>query len=80
MNVENISFEKLNPGEKLPKSKYKGVYAHLSDGKYINWVAIKKYKGKQYRKTQSTERAAALSYDKMCLSFGLEPVNILVRK
>lgn len=62
------------------KSKYKGVTWSLASGKYEIWTASKMYKGKKYQKTFKNEREAALAYDKFCISFGLEPVNILKRK
>lgn len=71
---------------KLPKSKYKGITAYQlstrsADRQDIYWQAQKSYKGEKKQKNYiKTEREAALAYDKMCLSFGLEPVNILVRK
>jgi len=75
-----MAHDKLSKVSKLPKSKYKGVWASIIDGKYIRWIAAKTYKGKKYQKGFETEREAALAHDKMCLSFGLEPENILVKK
>lgn len=63
----------------LPKSKYKGIVAQRVNTR-IYWLASKQHKGKKYQKHFMSEREAALGHDKMCLSFGLEPVNILVKK
>lgn len=69
----------------VKKSKYKGVYHSMSSTrsklmKEGYWIAQKIHKGKKYQKVCVEERDAALAYDKMCLSLGLEPVNILVPK
>lgn len=78
--MEKDKYVLFKAGDTIPKSKYKGVYARLQRSRYITWVAEKKNKGKKYRKVCKTEKQAALAYDKMCLSFGLPPVNILVKK
>ena len=71
---------KLKAEDKIPKSKYKGVSASKSrGGQYLIWRACKQYKGVKKYSDHSTERAAALAYDKILLEFGLEPVNILKR-
>ena len=62
------------------KSEYKGVYPQISQGRDIYWIAKKIDNKKKYQKTFKTEREAALGYDKMCLSLGLEPENILKKK
>lgn len=68
------------------KSKYKGIShqrshvksEHLKDGV---WYATKIVKGKKYKSPGfKEERDAALAYDKILISLGLEPVNILKRK
>lgn len=57
------------------KSKYKGV---LWQSNVLKWKANIQYKGeKRYLGTFSSERDAAIAYDKECISLGLPPVNIL---
>lgn len=65
---------------KAPKSDYKGVHGHYTCGKYLKWRATLHINGNVCRKDFSTERAAAVQYDKMCIEHGLEPVNILTRR
>ena len=69
---------------KLPKSKYKYVYALLSNGKQIYWVArvdrVVNRRLKKVRKVFKKEREAALGVDKFLISIKEDPVNILVRK
>lgn len=75
-----MGYKKTNKVSETPKSKYKGVQAFINQNRQICWQATKQHNGKTYKKNYPTEREAAVSYDKMCLSFGLEPVNILKRK
>ena len=76
-----MAYTKLKPGEKVEKSKYIGVYLlrNARAKEQICWQAIKIYKNTRKAKSFTTERQAALGYDKILLSFGLEPVNILKR-
>lgn len=76
-----MGYKKHITGTDKPISKYKGIYPVISPrGGYVMWIASKIHKGKKYRKVLQTEKEAAFAYDKMCLSLGLDPVNILKRK
>ena len=61
---------------KYEKSKYKYVIKELINGVVLWKMTIKGYSQKRYK----TEREAAISVDKIMISKGKEPVNILVRK
>lgn len=58
---------------------YKGVYTYKSNG-VVRYFATKTYNGKRIRHDSLTERDAAIAYDKICIEFGLPPVNILKHK
>jgi len=61
---------------KYETSKYKYVIKEIKND-LIRWkITIKRYSQKRYK----TEREAALAADKIMISQGKEPVNILVRK
>ena len=62
----------------LPVTNYTGIYPQKRNTE-IFWQASKVYKGVRKIKLCKSERKAAIAYDKMCLDFGLEPVNILKR-
>lgn len=64
----------------LPKSKYKGVYPVIQNGKTLYWRATFTYKGRRQEKVNLNERKSAICYDKMLIEIGKEPVNILTRK
>lgn len=63
-------------------SKYKGVSKQKVFGRYETWIMQFSHRllGKEIKSSHSTEREAALAYDKKCIEYGLEPVNILKRK
>lgn len=63
----------------LSKSKYAGVI-HCRLNGYEGWTASKRHNGVRRQKWFSTEREAAIFYDKLCIEFGLPPVNILKPK
>ena len=69
-----------------PKSsKYTGVIKCVSRvSNSVKWAMVsgRTIKGKQrsVRKDYSTEREAAIAYDKYQISIGKPPVNILVKK
>jgi hypothetical protein len=75
----------------MKRSKYKGVYCLLKVNEKTTyraarhgdkpWRAQHRYKGVRWNgKGRSTEREAALDYDKRMIELGLEPVNILKQK
>ena len=60
---------------KLPKGKYKNVYAYeFLDGTIQYQSFIQKYKWSAYH---NTEKEAGIAVDKMLISKGLKPINIL---
>lgn len=65
---------------KNKKSKYKGVTARTDRNLKVWYEARKQNNGEVKTKTFSDEIKAAKAYDMFCISFGLEPVNILKRK
>ena len=64
----------------LPKSKYKGVSANITQGKYFWWIATLTHKNINYKKHFKSEREAAIAYDKMRIEIGKKPINILKPK
>lgn len=62
---------------KAKKSIYKGVYANVVNNNRAMWAARKKHKYVSKISHHETEREAAIAYDRMCIDFGLPPVNIL---
>ena len=65
---------------KVPKSKYKYVWAHWTQGKYLWWKGVVQHNGVRRGKDFKNERDAALWCDKALIEFGLPPVNILKPK
>lgn len=64
-------------GKTIYKSKYKGVSQVLDSGKYIVWRTSGSINGRKFTGTYSTEKEAAIQYDKKMIENGKEPVNIL---
>ena len=64
--------------KKLPKGKYKYVYAYeMPDGSIKYQAFIPKYKWSVYLET---ERQAAIEVDKFLINKGLKPINVLVAR
>lgn len=64
--------------KKLPKGKYKNVYAYqMPDGTIKYQAFIPKYKWSVYLET---EKQAAIEVDKFLINKGLKPVNVLVSR
>lgn len=64
--------------KKLPKGKYKNVYAYqMPDGTIKYQAYIPKYKWSVYFET---EKQAAIEVDKFLINKGLSPVNVLVAR
>ena len=60
------------------KSKlYKGVYRHMSSGRWLYWMACGSINARHFTIHSKTERGAALKYDKKMIENGKNPVNIL---
>jgi len=65
----------------MPKStKYKGVYVLKGYNNSIVYTAQKMHNGIMKKHDFKIEREAAIGYDKICIEFGLLPVNILKQK
>lgn len=56
-------------------SKYKYVCRRTQDGKEFFTITMKGYSRKHYE----TEKLAAIAIDKILISKGKEPVNVLVK-
>lgn len=57
---------------------YKGIYFKKRENQWFAqiWVHGKRIKSELY----PDPREAAIQYDKMCITYGREPVNVLKRK
>ena len=69
----------------MKSEKYKGVHFIESNHPEFQrfkkkWRAILTIKGRKWGCSYLTEREAAVGYDMRLIRYGLEPVNILIRK
>ena len=82
--IKGISFSKYKTS--IKSDKYKHVFEITQHDGFVYYMANTKSRSKVLGKTCSkslyyeTEREAAVSVDKMLLSIGKQPVNILIKK
>jgi len=66
--------------KKTGKSHYKGVSKIMSKDGKEGWLSTGMVNGLRFVSKHSTEREAALNFDKKMIECGKNPVNILIKK
>ena len=72
--------ETITAVSKKPKSKFKGVVAFITQGKYLVWRAQLIVNKKKEYSYHNTEIEAAKRYDMYLIRNGKKPVNVLKPK